>query len=490
MRYEVVELTHQGLVREMNQDSILTLPEYGVFMVADGMGGEQAGEEASAQTVASTREVMLDFFRVPPGKPGQVEHSIREALLKANTDVFQISVREPAKRGLGSTGTLLCLHRGVYFIAHVGDSRIYLVRGGQMHQLTRDHTLVWLLYEQGSLQREQLETHPERHLLTQCVGSQKPIAVDTFEGAIQPGDVFLICSDGLTGYAGEEAMEKALLAQNLSLKEKADQLVTASLRAGGGDNVSVVLVKILELADHDDWEPEETAPPQKFSIEMTDEIIDAEMRPAPQPESRMPSPPLLALLALLLLAGGVSLTLLMGRSPAKVYLDGLPRKDVVVSARGAQQRETKPPVQQDKEGVFFMLPGPGLYNISVKLPDMIPVRQQINVLNDRKQIRLGIKPEQWIPEAELILRLARESMPDKIRILRDEPGEPAREEYLFEKDFLSANTLLNVSLEPGKCFLVIAECAGRREFVARGELQPGDERTMNIYFPEDAEQAR
>lgn len=249
MQLDYVARTHQGLVRESNQDSILALPELGIFAVADGMGGEQAGDEASAQTIATIRTASEAFFRAAPEEPGQIEALLRETLAQASQDVFQISVREPAKRGLGSTASLLCLHRGLYFIAQVGDSRVYLAREGRVRQLTRDHTLVWMLYEQGAITRAQLETHPERHLLTQCVGSSRPITIDLFKGTLLPGDLFLICSDGLTGYAGEEKIAELLPEERLSVQARAERLIDESLRAGGGDNVSVIIVRVAALGE-------------------------------------------------------------------------------------------------------------------------------------------------------------------------------------------------------------------------------------------------
>jgi protein phosphatase len=253
VQFESVSKTHRGLVRETNEDSSLEMPAQGVFGVADGMGGEEAGEEASAQVIATVRRVVENSFQTPPADPPQIEATLREALREANREVYEISVREPGKRGLGSTASILCLHRGRYFIAHVGDSRVYLARRGRLRQLTRDHTLVWSLYERGLLAHDQLEKHPERHLLTQCVGSARPIAVDTTSGECQAGDLFLICSDGLTGYAAEERMGSIVMDRRLGLEARADRLIEEALKAGGGDNVSVVLAQVTESGGERDW---------------------------------------------------------------------------------------------------------------------------------------------------------------------------------------------------------------------------------------------
>lgn len=278
MKLESVALTNIGLVREQNQDAIFEAPDKGLFLVADGMGGEQAGEEASAQVVQTVQSSLSAFFSTPPQSPTAVIECLRDTLLQANMDVLQIAVREPEKRGLGSTASLLCLQRGVYFISHVGDSRVYLCRGGQFRQLTRDHTLVWMLYERDVITREQLETHPERHLLTQCIGSRRPVNVDLLEGPLEVGDVFLICSDGLSGMVSEEDMGQTLLREELGLQEKGDQLIQAALDAGGGDNVSAVLVRITELDEQDNWVPDALNDLANFEVTKEETIASEETR--------------------------------------------------------------------------------------------------------------------------------------------------------------------------------------------------------------------
>lgn len=264
MHLESVALTHQGLVRQNNQDSILALPAIGVFAVADGMGGEQAGDEASQCTIATIRAQAQTFFQSPPPDPAAVENHLRAVLHQANHDVFEISVREPSKRGLGSTASVLCLHSGLYTLAQVGDSRIYLVRNGAVRLLTRDHTLVWMLYEQGVIAFSQIERHPERHLLTQCIGTANPIKIDTAQAALQPGDLFLLCSDGLTGYADEARIHDILLDPRVGLGGRAKSLLDEALKAGGGDNISIILVRVASLEPADDSapaSPSSSAPP-------------------------------------------------------------------------------------------------------------------------------------------------------------------------------------------------------------------------------------
>lgn len=276
MRLEPFMITHQGLVRESNQDAVLALPEINLFAVADGMGGEQAGDEAAAQTVATLRQAALSFFQATPREPAHIEQMLSQTLLRANHDVREIAVRQPAKLGLGSTASVLCLHRGAWFIAHVGDSRVYLVRDGAVRPLTRDHTVVWRLYEQGRITRDQLEHHPERHLLTQCIGTPHALRVDLAHGALRPGDLFLICSDGLTGYADERRIHKVLSAPEAETAAQAQTLLDEALAAGGGDNISLVLVRVAALELADTWS---VPPGQNFTMPATPDANAPEIDP-------------------------------------------------------------------------------------------------------------------------------------------------------------------------------------------------------------------
>lgn len=246
--------THIGRVRDENQDAVLVLPGIGVYMVADGMGGCRGGRQAAMQVVKTVGENMQAVLEsAPPGTPEELQSLIRTTLEQSNLDVLQIGKLEPQKSGLGSTASLLCLHRGLFFIGQVGDSRVYQFRKGTLAQLTSDHTVVWQMYEKGMINRAELETHPERHLLTQCVGSARPIVVDLFEGAAYRDDVFLICSDGLNGYVGEAMIFEIIGKFWHDLDGCAQKLVDAALAGGGGDNVSVVLARVDGIDASDDW---------------------------------------------------------------------------------------------------------------------------------------------------------------------------------------------------------------------------------------------
>ncbi len=255
MKLNAFAKTHVGKVRRMNQDVIYSDPERGVFLVADGMGGEKAGDEASAIISKVVQEKLTEYFDGSPTDAFELNDQLLNCLEESHQRIAGVVNHEPDKLGMGSTASLLSLHRGVYSIAQAGDSRIYQARNGVVQQLTRDHTLVWSMYEQGIIRREELETHPERHLLTQCVGGGQEVSADTYQGALKQGDRFLLCSDGLTGYTNEKLVFEKLVDTKKSLEEIGEKLIDAALMGGGGDNVSVVLVEVVDIDAENAWNP-------------------------------------------------------------------------------------------------------------------------------------------------------------------------------------------------------------------------------------------
>jgi len=226
--------SNTGNKRRRNEDSFVVAPP--LFAVADGMGGAQAGEVASKLAAAALEDT-------DPGSAGGEERVV--ALIQAaNRRVYERSNADPAASGMGTTITAALVEGTRVTFGHVGDSRAYLLRDGVMEQLTEDHSLVNELMKSGKLSPEEAETHPQRSVITRALGTDPDVDVDTFVVEAQEGDLFLICSDGLTTMVGDEDILELLERHHDDLDRAAKSLVAAANRAGGEDNITVVAFTI------------------------------------------------------------------------------------------------------------------------------------------------------------------------------------------------------------------------------------------------------
>lgn len=232
--------TNQGRVRTSNEDSLVVDTEVGLALVADGMGGHAAGEIAS-QLASSTTHEWIVSHRTAKEEPATV---LRDAVLNANNRVYEAQRRDRSLAGMGSTLTSMLFEGGRYHVAHVGDSRAYRLRDGKLEQLTKDHSLVWHLYENGVLDKSDLSKHPQKNLITRSIGSHLQIDVDVEEGEGRPGDVYLLCTDGLTDGVGEDELRTALSQTHKTPQEIAEALVDAANKAGGPDNITAVVIRL------------------------------------------------------------------------------------------------------------------------------------------------------------------------------------------------------------------------------------------------------
>jgi len=226
--------TDAGRVRRRNEDSFVLDPP--LFAVADGMGGAQAGEVASRLAAAAFREYH-DADRLEPAE--RVEAIIQEA----NRRIYERARTDAEASGMGTTVTAAILTNGRVSIGHVGDSRAYRIRNGELEQLTEDHSLVADLMRSGRLTPEEADAHPQRSVITRALGTDVDVDVDTVTVDVEPGDLFLLCSDGLTTMVPEEDILR--IAQEAdNLDGAARTLVRAANSGGGEDNITVVLFKV------------------------------------------------------------------------------------------------------------------------------------------------------------------------------------------------------------------------------------------------------
>jgi protein phosphatase len=243
MRWESASITDRGLHRPNNEDSLLDDSEKAVFAVADGMGGHAAGEVASRIAV----EAVARETAALPAKPrSNAADPLVRAFTLANREIRRRGRSEPEKRGMGTTLSVFSGNRGTSrgVIVHVGDSRVYRARAGRLEQLTRDHTWVQERIDAGVLTPEQARSHPYASILTRVLGTEERIMPDVFALDIEPGDIFLLCSDGLTGMVRDAEIE-ATLQREEPLEQLAERLVAMAKAGGGQDNVSLVLVRAL-----------------------------------------------------------------------------------------------------------------------------------------------------------------------------------------------------------------------------------------------------
>jgi protein phosphatase len=231
--------THTGLVRSRNEDAFALLPEHGAAIVADGMGGRQGGAEAAAFAVDTLRAHVLAAAPHGPPSAEVLEH----AVLAANARIHGAAANEPDLWGMGTTIAGVWAHGSRACIAHVGDTRIYLLRAGTLERLTEDHTLAADYVRKGIFTPDQASRARQRNSLTRALGLHPEVAVETRVIALRRGDRLLVCSDGLTSELGDEDVGRVLGSEQAP-GATAEALIRQALRGGGRDNVTAVVLDI------------------------------------------------------------------------------------------------------------------------------------------------------------------------------------------------------------------------------------------------------
>jgi serine/threonine protein phosphatase PrpC len=232
--------TDVGIIRSGNEDSYLMVPERGVFLVADGMGGHAAGEVASEMAV---RLISRELGSLRGLSDEQVAERMRTAIRSANAAIFQRTLTEHDKRGMGTTVTALVLFDTRFLIGQVGDSRCYLQRDAKLTQVTKDHSYVQEQVDAGYLTPEQARSHPYSNVITRCVGANSDVIPDIYVGTVKPSDLFLLASDGLTGMLEDHQLAESLDAGQMP-QQQVDRLIEEANRHGGLDNITAILVRI------------------------------------------------------------------------------------------------------------------------------------------------------------------------------------------------------------------------------------------------------
>lgn len=252
MDLEFWAATDVGRVRDHNEDNFLVDKRLHLFVVCDGMGGHAAGEVASAMSVKVVREVFSnarDVFERLDEDPDNLENRkavlglCERAIQEACQRIYQAAQEEVGKRGMGTTCSLLVLHDGRGFIGHVGDSRVYLSRNGQIHQITEDHSLLNEMLRLGKIKPGEEHLLPHKNAVTRAVGVNEFVEVDTFELDVFSGDQFLLCSDGLCGYFKHDDHILALL-DTVDIRKATENCITFANEAGGKDNITSIVIRV------------------------------------------------------------------------------------------------------------------------------------------------------------------------------------------------------------------------------------------------------
>ena len=240
VHYTCAGRTDVGIIRSGNEDSYLVLPDKGVFIVADGMGGHAAGEVASEMAVQIIARGLDGILGRSDSEAAQM---MRTAIIQSNAEIYQRTMNEPEKRGMGTTATAMVVNGNRYVLGQVGDSRAYLYRGDSLIQVTKDHSYVQEQVDAGNLTPEQARTHPYSNVITRCVGANADVVPDIYLGTIETDDLILLASDGLTGMLEDQDL-LTILDTGDPPARLVDSLVSEGNRRGGLDNITVIIVRV------------------------------------------------------------------------------------------------------------------------------------------------------------------------------------------------------------------------------------------------------
>jgi len=237
--------TDVGRIRAGNEDSLYADAdrERGLFIVADGMGGHAAGEVASEMAVQIVARDLTDVRDLTQAEAGT---RMADALKAANRAIYERTIQEAEKQGMGTTASCLLVGHGRYIIGHIGDSRVYLLRDGVFRQVTKDHSYVQEQVDAGFLTPEQARYHPYSNVITRCVGANAAVEADVLTGEIRNGDLYLVASDGLTGMV-EDPQLKRILESKQTPGRMVDSMITEANRRGGLDNITAIVVQVINV---------------------------------------------------------------------------------------------------------------------------------------------------------------------------------------------------------------------------------------------------
>lgn len=239
--FMMIGLTDPGMIRTENEDSIGTRPEAGLAVLADGMGGHQAGEVASKLAVETIIKYLTDTYAAD--RKESPAKRVSEAIRRANATIFDTAHKHEEYAGMGSTIVTVMFRNGELVVGHVGDSRLYRLRQGKLEQMTEDHSVIQELVNRGLFTHEEARASVGKNLVTRALGVDAEVLIDVNAVPLEANDLYLLCSDGLNDVVSDEDITRILTASSENLYTAAFKLVTLANQRGGPDNISVILIR-------------------------------------------------------------------------------------------------------------------------------------------------------------------------------------------------------------------------------------------------------
>ncbi len=236
--------TNKGKVRTHNEDACFILPEKNIYIIADGVGGSSGGEIASRTAIYEITQYVLENELPEDDSAVSVREYLAGALKRANESILKKAEERTAVEGMATTIVICCIRGGFAYFAHLGDSRAYIVRGSQMVQITKDHTYVNALLDAGLITKEESLTHEKRNVITKALGTEKDIVPDYEQVEIMQNDCIILCTDGLYGEIGSDAIAAVAADASLTMVQACEKLVDMANEAGGEDNITIVCLRV------------------------------------------------------------------------------------------------------------------------------------------------------------------------------------------------------------------------------------------------------
>lgn len=276
LKISIHGISDVGMSREHNEDSISWDNDLGLVMLADGMGGHNAGEVASEMAVTSIRDALLDVLtpEMIATKVIKCPDAVRESVVYANEEIYEQAQNRVECAGMGTTVVLTLFHENHITFANVGDSRIYRIRNGELQQITQDHSLVQEMVDNGYLSEEEAMISTSRNLITRALGISPDVEVDVATEELDEDDIFLLCSDGLTDMVSDPEILETILKCSPNMDDCLKQLVSLANEAGGNDNISIILITL-----HESFSDDRGLPPGASQEIEDDESIKTDDEP-------------------------------------------------------------------------------------------------------------------------------------------------------------------------------------------------------------------